>query len=362
MARLFLVPASRGRAAVGWALALFLSSQLGLGLWLARLHPELRDPEFSSVLAGVRARIAEAPDRPLVLVLGSSRPANALRPTIVSAALADVEPTPNVCNAALLWGGPLHELLVFHRLLAEGVRPEWLLIEVFPPMLTQQGGFTEESFITVRGLEWSDGPLVYRYFAQRWSGLWRCLQEGAAPVLCHRARVLEQYAPDFLPRHEGPIIFWPDCGRRNPAEAGWLPTPERGSEADFQRRLDTAREPMRQTLASFQVKAAADRALRELLDECRRRRIRTALMLMPEHSALRGLYTPTTHARLDSYLTQLRQEYGLFIFDTRDWVADEDFFDMPHVLPRGAGPFSERFGRELLRPWLQSGLRLSDER
>jgi hypothetical protein len=353
MARLFLVPASRGRAAVGWGLALFVASQLGLGLWLARLHPELRDPEFSSVLAGVRAHIAEAPDRPLVLVLGSSRPANALRPSVVRTALADGEPAPTVCNAALLWGGPLHELLVFRRLLAEGVRPDALLVEVFPPMLTQQGGFSEESFITARGLEWSDGPLVYRYFAQRWGGLWRWVQEGAAPVLCHRARVLEQFAPDFLPRHEGPIVFWPDCGRRDPGEAGWLPTPPRGSDADFQRRVDTAREPMRQALEAFQVRPAADRALRELLDECRRRRIRTALVLMPEHSTLRALYTPTTHARLESYLSRLRQEYELSVFDTRDWVADEDFFDMPHVLPRGAGSFSQRLGHEVLRPWLK---------
>ncbi len=220
MSRLFLTPASRGRAAVLWTLLLFALSQLALGLWICRRHPEFRDPEFSSVLTGLRSRLAEAPGRPLVLVLGSSRPANSLRPAILTRALADTEPSPVVFNAALLWGGPLHELLVFRRLLADGVRPDWLLIEVFPPMLTQQGAFSEETFITARGLEWTDGPLVYRYFRERAAGLEHVLQEGIAPALCHRARFLERFAPMLLPRHEGPIVFWPDCGTARSARVG----------------------------------------------------------------------------------------------------------------------------------------------
>ncbi len=297
--------------------------------------------------------MAETPGRPLVLVLGSSRPANAIRPTVLNPLLGDAAATPTVFNAALLWGGPLHELLVFRRVLAAGVRPDSVLIEVFPAMLTQEAGFAEESFLTARGLEWIDGPFVYRYFAARAAGLTQLLREGFAPVLCHRARVLDRYAPVLLPRHEGPIVFWPDCGRREPKELGWLPAPsERGSPQDFQRRIEDVRRQMRPILEQFQVKPVADRALHELLDECSRRHVRAALLLMPEHSVLRACYPPATRQRLQAYLKQLADTYHLAILDTRDWVPDDDFFDLTHVLPRAATPFSTRFGREVVRPWL----------
>ena len=216
MSRLFLTPASRGRAAVLWTLLLFALSQLALGLWICRRHPELRDPEFSSVLTGLRSRLAEAPGRPLVLVLGSSRPANSLRPAILTRALADTEPSPVVFNAALLWGGPLHELLVFRRLLADGVRPDWLLIEVFPPMLTQQGAFSEETFITARGLEWTDGPLVYRYFRE--------LDDGS--IIRSMLPATKSCTAGPSPRYEMnwnfvPVAFWNARPARFPVE----PTP-----------------------------------------------------------------------------------------------------------------------------------------
>jgi hypothetical protein len=354
MARLFLTPASRGRAAVLWTLGLFALTQLALGLWIVRRHPDVRDPEYSSVCASLRARRGESPDRPLLLMLGSSRVANALRPAVLTRSLAGAELPPLVFNAALLWGGPLHELLVFRRLLADGVRPDWLLIEVFPPMLTQQGAFCEEGFLTARGLQWTDGPLVYRYFRERAAGLERLLQEGIAPALCHRARFLERFAPMLLPRHDGPIVFWPDCGTRDPDESGWLPAPaERGSAADFQRRVENNRAQTCAVLEPFQVKPTADRALHEMLDECARRHIRAALVIMPEHSTLRDCYTPAARQRVQAYLTRLHEEYQVPILDTRTWVPDEDFFDMAHVLPRAAAPFSERFGRAVLRPWLQ---------
>jgi len=360
MSRLFLTAGSRGRAAVLWTLALFALGQLALGLWIVRRHPDVRDPEFSSVRTSLRARLAEAPDRPLLLMLGSSRVANSLRPAVLTRTLAGTKAAPVVFNAALLWGGPLHELLVFRRLLADGVRPDWLLIEVFPPMLTQQGAFSEESFLTARGLEWSDGPLVYRYFRERAAGLERVLQEGVAPALCHRARFLERFAPVLLPRHEGPIVFWPDCGTRDPHESGWLPAPsERGSADDFQRRVENNRAQTCTVLDPFQVKPTADRALHEMLDECARRHIRAALVVMPEHSVLRGWYTPVARQRLHAYLTQLGSEYQVAVLDARTWVPDEDFFDLAHVLPRAAAPFSERFGRQVLQPWLQ-GRTLSD--
>jgi hypothetical protein len=96
-----------------------------------------------------------------------------------------------------------------------------------------------------------------------------------------------------------------------------------------------------------------DRALRELLDECCTDRIKAALFLMPEHSACRGWYTSKTKAVVGAYLRQLSQEYGVPVIDARDWLPDEHFADFCHMMPQGAGPFSERFARDVMGPWLQ---------
>ena len=45
-----------------------------------RIIPELRDPEFAYKLYNLRARMAEAPGRPLVLIMGSSLSDTGLSP------------------------------------------------------------------------------------------------------------------------------------------------------------------------------------------------------------------------------------------------------------------------------------------
>src|SRR5438132_46156 len=65
--------ARRSARALGCAVAAFLAGQLALGLAVERWLPAARDPEYAAKVERLRARRAEAPGRPLVLVLGSSR-------------------------------------------------------------------------------------------------------------------------------------------------------------------------------------------------------------------------------------------------------------------------------------------------
>src|SRR5262245_2698640 len=51
-----------------WALG-FATFQLGLALAVERWLADVRDPEFAAKVARLQARRAEAPDRPLVLML-----------------------------------------------------------------------------------------------------------------------------------------------------------------------------------------------------------------------------------------------------------------------------------------------------
>src|SRR5215469_14180028 len=89
----------QARPALIWTLVFFLLGHLILGVYLVHCYPELCDPEFHLRLRDLRARVTEAPDRPLALVLGSSRVAFGLRPASVMEA-ADGPAAPTVFNFA----------------------------------------------------------------------------------------------------------------------------------------------------------------------------------------------------------------------------------------------------------------------
>src|SRR5207248_1044291 len=112
-----------------WAVAAFAAGQLVLGLAVERWLPQARDPDYAAKVERLRARRAEAPDRPLVLVLGSSRVQLGLRGGPV---YADGR-TALVFNFGLSGAGPYLEALCLRRLFAEGVRPDLLVLEVLPP-------------------------------------------------------------------------------------------------------------------------------------------------------------------------------------------------------------------------------------
>jgi hypothetical protein len=336
---------SRGRAALCWAVALFAGLQFALHAYLSRLRPELRDPEYGSLLTALRARLAEAPGRPLVLVLGSSRTANVVRPTPPAAA------DPVVFNFATLASGPLRELQMLRRLLASGVRPSWVVAEVWPPFLTQRPGFDEEKYLLDRDLQWPDWPLATHCFADPWPA-YRKLAVGAlAPASSHRAPLLRQWVPFLLPPERHVPGDWADPALRVEGY-GWLaaPAPRPGPEL-FPLVLERGRENTRRVLDDFRISPAADRALRDLLQTCKDHQIRLALLLVPEHSSLRACTPPQVQAHVEAYLRDLCGEVVPLV-ETRDWTDDADFLDMTHVLPRAAGPYTKRFVHEVLRPLL----------
>ncbi len=243
---------------------------------------------------------------------------------------------------------------MLRRLLAEGVRPAWVLIEVWPPFLAQAGAFEEAEAILRCDWDWADVPLLARFYSQGRSAINSVLGKRLAPAVHYRQKLLNHYAPVLLP---------PDLVRElERASRQWCGQDEWGAQRliedrpDPQRRrhnLEVGRYLMNPVLENFHVSDLADGALRGLLDECHGRGIRTALFVMPEHSALRGWYPSDLKAAFHQYLTQLHEDYAVPVIDARSWCPDDDFGDMCHLLASGAVAFSERFGRDVCRPLLE---------
>jgi hypothetical protein len=342
---------ARAKTSLLWGVLAFVCAQGALAYVVNRTHPELRDPEYGYRLNRLNEQAKAAPDRPLLLILGSSRTLSGIAPPCLSVSPAEVEVEPRVFNFSVLGAGPVRELLILRRLLAAGHRPKWLIVEVWPPFLPQQGYWTDEQHIMTKDLRWVDLPVVLRYFSHRKKALGKLADEGLVPIDGLRSNLLAHWAacllsPDQSCREEHDRTL----SKGNPT--GWNPWLPHGTEEEFRARIQKVLAETKPLLDNFHVSETADRALRELLEECRRHNTKAALILMPEHSQLRSWYTPQVQQQLNSFLTRLKDEYRVPVIDARDWVPDDGFHDLTHMAPVSAPPFTQRLGREVILPWL----------
>jgi hypothetical protein len=331
----------QGRSALLWGLASFAALQLLLALGIELRFPELRDPEFGRKITRLCARTAAGSPRPYtVVMLGSSRVLFGFDAGRLEGAVGRAAGGPAVVyNFGLTGAGPLGELLTLRRLLARGVRPDLLLVEVLPALLSDHCD-EKDRFPALR-LWRDDLPLLERYGASRRqlrSDWWLARP---VPWYEHRFAILSRLLPQLLP--DALRLDWAWCCD----DAGWVrsdtePTPEQRQKAE-----EHARKEYADLLADFRPGEPACRALREVLDVCRRERIPAALVLMPEATTFRALYTPEARARTDVLLAGLGRDYGVSLIDAREWVADDGFWDPHHLRAVGAVAFTERLGRLL---------------
>lgn len=345
--------AVRAARALGWGTVFFVCAQIALNLNIDRRQPELRDPEYGHKLTRLRRQIAENPGRPLVVGIGSSRMAMGLRPEALASCGATGGPEPLVFNAALVGSAPLMELVCLHRLLADGIRPDWVLVECWPPFWDSESANAEEKRLLVNRLTWSELLLVSQHLPQPGQAVRDWGQQRLAPWFSGRFSLLSHYAPGWLP-WESRASEWT---WQNLTASGWLPSrPAHVEDEERARRTESHRQMFGPVLGDFHFARSADHALRALLEVCRHENIRVALLYMPETADLQSWYPPPLRARLDGYLDRLSQEYDAPLIDARCWVKDADFCDGVHLMPPGAAAFSERLGREALRPLLEGKL------
>ncbi len=334
---------ARARSAILWGLAFFLALQLGLAVAVERRFPELRDPEYGAKLTRLLARRSEEPGRPLLLALGSSRTSNGLSPLAAEGPSAAGGGSPLLFNFGLSSSGPVEELFTLRRLLAEGVRPDGVVIEVLPLLLGSPDRLKNQ--FRVDRLSWGDLALADDYAARpgrqrRWWAASRLV-----PWFSNRYAVMSRFAHGWLPMTRRQDFYWAGMDGRGWQALAELPT----TGPEYRRRLERVRNEYGPCLDSFRAHDEPDRALRQLLELCRRERIAAVLVLMPESDVFRGWCSPAARVALADYLAGVSRAFDVPVLDAREWVADEGaFLDSHHLLPRGARTFSERFGREVL--------------
>jgi hypothetical protein len=289
----------------------FLCGQLAAGLALDRAPLGVRFPEAEAVLA--RARAA----RPQRVFLGSSR---------MQAAFADESFPPGSESLAVKGGDVVSSAFLLDRLLAEGVRPVWVGIELSPELLRYPPPFLNAQL--VRQFRWGD---VIHWLPEIWTG-------GAWPT-CVRARLLPVYhyrreLLTWITGREPPYLVAPYAV--TPARHRGHDDPQQGAHRWQQRLRGYARSPR------------AEAELERLLSRCRSEGIQCSLIELPVSSAHRALYGPEIQAPYESLLHRLESEYGVDYRNLRDFAPDTDFRDSSHLSERGQAPLLERLGHTLL--------------
>lgn len=333
------------RADLLWAAAGFALVQVALAIALEKRLP-VRDPDFAIKLDRLQARVQESPNRPLAVVLGSSRTQMGLDAGWLNQGTGRPWLT---FNLGFEGCGPMMSRISLRRLSAAGIRPDLVVIEVVPAQLLVGNGCPIEE----RGLKGTrfradEVSVLYPYSSQPWRLVTDWFRGRALPAIQHRADLVTWLSLDRTPQGN-PI----ESGKWYVDPSGWKPGP---AVYSLERAVDATHRTLNEFRAYFRDGRIAARQLallRDLLTDCRRRQIPAALLLMPESTAFRNLYPDGLDHDLGVLLDGLRQEFGLLaLIDARGWIGDNDFFDANHLTQVGARAFTDRFGREALRPLL----------
>jgi hypothetical protein len=348
-------PAPRGNARRGllrriwgdlfWFVLAVASAELGLAVAVESYLPKVRDPEYALKEERLKACRAAAPDHSLVLMLGSSRATTGFRAGVLGAILRDCRIT--VFNGALTGSGPMMESVCLRRLLASGIRPDLVFVEVVPLHFNQpdDGPPLEERILRGARLTHAEVSFLRPYCQESGylEGQWR----NARLLACarHRAELRDWLALDAFKswaKHDDPL--------RRMDDHGWHPQEDDSSPADWRQATDRTCRRYAPFVRRFRLADQPARALAELLALCRREAIPVRLVLMPESSQFRSLYAPDVRAGIDEFLARLSRECQAPLIDGRDWVPDDEFRDGHHLRLPGAGTFTRRFWEEVLIP------------
>ncbi len=325
---------------------LVLFSQFALNVTVDTIRPDLRDPEYGCRLANLRALQEDSPDQPLLLILGSSRTQMGLCPSEIIEHFPKDLSVPIVFNYGIAGCGPLQQWLVLQRLFAAGIRPAFLMVEVLPPVLHQDGDGAD--MFRIARLGWQDLGWL-RPYCQNPEGMFGdWCRERVSPWFALRFNLMSRLLPSWLPWQQRVDFMWRDMDT-----FGWLPYPwEDPPPERRQQATEHARQEYLAHLTNYHISPIPDHALRQLLKECSKRGIPVALYCMPEGPTFRSWYPQAAENALYNYLDRLQSEYGVRIFDARTWLAEKDFADSHHLLRCGALAFSARLARSCLGPWL----------
>jgi hypothetical protein len=333
------------RTALACGLLATLAATVGMTAAVETVKPEWRDPEFGHRLKRLRQAEAQSPDRPLVLVLGTSRAQNAIHPGAMG--FTDEPGSPRVFNFALSASPPLAVLLNLLRLLDAGVRPAAVVVEVLPVWLASNG--PAEAVYAGKANRLSAGDLHrLAAYCDNPAALRReWLAARVAPWYGQRFVLMSHWLPRWVPWSSRVDFQWngvdPD---------GFTPFPQADPTPEVRAKATAhARQEYASVSGVFRPGAPSVRALRDLVARCLAEDIPVAFAVAPVAPGFRAWFRPRAWAAADAGLHELARELAVPVFPPAEF-PDAGFVDGHHMLPATAAAYSRWLAEHHLKPWL----------
>lgn len=325
------------RSEIFWTLGSFLALTTLFVVYVEVWHPEWYDREHQVRRELLNDRTAEAPDRPVVLVAGSSRVVVAFMPERLGPIRDKDGREALIFNYAHLGAGPRVNLIQLQRALRDGVRPMHLVCEIVSGMLHHDDLPVKEISLPEIGVLWPHSNkvrLVASSIGFRFNGVYR-----------PRTALLRSVAPKWVTRSatDKDVALLALGG-----DDHWSRLDE-PSEDEKKLLFKLAVIRFKSRMESYRLDPKLVGATRELMNICQRENIKLTMFLSPEDSRFRSWYRPGAEEVLLGFIEELRAA-GVAVVDGRLWVPDDKFTDPHHVKTDGAEQFTDRLERELLRP------------
>jgi len=243
---------------------------------------------------------------------------------------------------------PLKVLLTLERLLDAGIHPSAVMLETLPIWLVADGP-AERIFRDAEArLSAGDLRRLAPYSADRSTLSRHWLEARIAPWSAHRVVLMSHWLPRWLkwgdridPQWEG---MRPD---------GFVPYPNQFATSEF-RAIATAhaRDEHAGSFAGYAFGESSVRALRDLVDRCRRERIDLIWVEPPVSPMFRGWFTPGVWDGGDERLRLLAADLGVEFAPPIEGLDEAHFIDGHHLLSESAVIYSRRLAEQYLGPWL----------
>ena len=328
---------------LAWFAAAVLTLHAAALLSMDAIWPHLRDPEYGRRLTRLKARMVEHPDRPVAVVIGSSRISMGLRPDAWEESRPNgAKPDPLLFNMSLVGSGPVMELLCLRRLYADGVRPDAIVIEYWPPFLREDGIYFEPNRIVPERLYRSDRDFVREFFPHPEVTEQKMWEARVNPVFENRQRWLLHVFPSWVPWHRRLDATWTAID-----PWGWLPgldVPNPQEPHTRAARLAHCEPIYREQFDGFFIHPLATRAIRDTVALARENGAKVALVYLPESTEFRTWVPPAVERAGRDHLNGLCRELDVPLIDAKLWLEDGLLVDGFHPSRLGAAEFTRRFG------------------
>lgn len=343
----------KAAASLSIGFTLFFAVQIGLGWAVHTERNPLRDPIYFDKVELLRrhpAFFTAGPNRPAtVLFIGSSRTLNAVDGRAATYQLTERLGSPvEAFNFGQAGAGPITNAVYLRRLVKDGAKPDFAVIEVHPTFLAGQRPDPPETrwLLPIR-LRPEELPVVRSMGFPAEDPAVHGPRGFLAPCYEYRFLLLDRYAPHLLMNNQRLN------GGHEPDDFGFARLQNAITVQDRAILQGQAYRQYSYYFTGFRPTGCGVNGLRDTIEVCQAHGIRPALALLPESTEWLKWYDAEGLKELNAGMAGLAREYGIPVFDCRTWVPDELSGDGHHLLGPGADLFTRRLVNEALVPWIE---------